>query len=286
MIYVSAYIKNDSEELLCTDKPIIINSAGYCHCIDKHLNTTYRKEGREDYQILYVAKGKAYFEMKGKEVLIEEGEIVIYKPYEEQNYRYDLNDKSNIYWIHFSGNNVEKLLNNIELASDMVYNIGFKEKYIKLWEDIIMEIQSNRLYYNEIINGYLTELLVCMARGVYEYKNNLSKTHEIIQKAISDMHNTQNNSMNVKLYAKNYNMSVCWFIKNFKEITGMTPNQYISRVKVNKAKELLIETGFNITEVAYMLGFESPFYFSKVFKKITGVPPKEWKTTSKIKNSR
>ena len=47
-------------------------------------------------------------------------------------------------------------------------------------------------------------------------------------------------------------------------------------MKINKAKELLINDNFKVYEVSDILGFESAFYFSKVFKKITGYSPKEY----------
>lgn len=281
MIYVSAYLKDDSDYLLCTSKPLFVNSIGYYHNIDTTFNSVYREIGREDYQIIYVSKGKGYFIFNEKEHTIEEGSIVIYKPNEKQNYMYKSTDKSNIYWIHFSGKEVCNILNKFEIYDNNIYNIGFNDEYIKIWEKIILEIQKKELHFEYIIQSELSKLLILMARGIYEHKNNFSKTHELVQIAINKMHQEQYKNIMISDYAKEYNMSVCWFIKNFKEITGMTPNKYISHMKINKAKELLFDTGLNITEISDMLGFESPFYFSKVFKKIIGQSPKEWKNTAK-----
>ena len=57
----------------------------------------------------------------------------------------------------------------------------------------------------------------------------------------------------------------------------MTPGQYMTHIKISKAKSLLTDTQLNISQVADLLGFKSAFYFSKTFKKVTGVTPRDWK---------
>jgi two-component system response regulator YesN len=62
----------------------------------------------------------------------------------------------------------------------------------------------------------------------------------------------------------------------FKKTCGVGFSEYISQVKVSRAKTMLLEQDMKVYEVADPLGFESAFYFSKVFKKITGVSPREF----------
>ncbi|MFA6506492.1 MAG: helix-turn-helix domain-containing protein [Treponemataceae bacterium] len=61
----------------------------------------------------------------------------------------------------------------------------------------------------------------------------------------------------------------------FSEHTGMTVKEYIHRIRIRKATDLLATGGFNVAEAAYRSGFDDVFYFSKVFKKITGYPPSD-----------
>ncbi|MDL2256554.1 AraC family transcriptional regulator, partial [Parabacteroides sp. OttesenSCG-928-K15] len=62
-----------------------------------------------------------------------------------------------------------------------------------------------------------------------------------------------------------------------KDITGMTPNEYILHMKMAKATLLLKETTLTISEIAYQLGFSIPAYFSKCFKKQFGVTPADYR---------
>lgn len=59
----------------------------------------------------------------------------------------------------------------------------------------------------------------------------------------------------------------------FKQSTGMTPNDYLQRLRVKKAGELLTRTGRTITEIAQATGYSSSQYFCNVFRKYTGTTP-------------
>lgn len=68
----------------------------------------------------------------------------------------------------------------------------------------------------------------------------------------------------------------------FKEVTGTSPVNYLIRVRINKAKELL-KDGYRVSEVAPMVGFNDVFYFSKSFKKYEGMAPSKYKTESGLR---
>jgi transcriptional regulator GlxA family with amidase domain len=66
-------------------------------------------------------------------------------------------------------------------------------------------------------------------------------------------------------------------IRQFKRGTRMTPLRYLNQSRVDKAKELLQYTTFNVSEVSQQVGFKSIFHFSKVFRQISGRNPSEFK---------
>lgn len=83
--------------------------------------------------------------------------------------------------------------------------------------------------------------------------------------------------ISIEEYAKNQHMSVCWFIRCFKRYMGMTPLQYVTSIRITKAKDLLKNTAFTIQEVGRLVGYENPLYFSRIFKKQTGHSPSEYR---------
>jgi len=73
------------------------------------------------------------------------------------------------------------------------------------------------------------------------------------------------------------------FSRNFSKATGMAPKQYIERVLLNMASDLLIEQDCLAREVAFRLGFANEFYFSRFFRKHTGLPPKQYQRQNRIR---
>lgn len=66
------------------------------------------------------------------------------------------------------------------------------------------------------------------------------------------------------------------FYKKVRGVTGYTPNDYIRVIRLKKAAELLKAGEMNVSEIAYAVGFDNPYYFSKCFKAQFGVPPSQY----------
>lgn len=71
----------------------------------------------------------------------------------------------------------------------------------------------------------------------------------------------------------------------FKRETGLAPNDYLQRLRVQKALESLGATDLSVTEIAHALGFSSSQYFSKVFRKYQGRTPTEWRHRKKAERA-
>lgn len=77
--------------------------------------------------------------------------------------------------------------------------------------------------------------------------------------------------------AKQLMVSYSKFRKDFKQVTGMSPNQYHLELRLGKASELLRASNLPVIEVADQTGFETLFYFSRIFKKKFNVSPREYR---------
>ena len=83
--------------------------------------------------------------------------------------------------------------------------------------------------------------------------------------------------INISEFAQSRHMSVSWFIRNFKEYTNVTPTQYILSLRISNAQTLLETTNYNVTEIAEIVGYDNPLYFSRIFKKQSGMSPSEFR---------
>ncbi|MBD1382890.1 response regulator [Metabacillus arenae] len=71
-------------------------------------------------------------------------------------------------------------------------------------------------------------------------------------------------------------LSPTYFTKLFKEETGQTFIDYLTEIRMNKAKELLQTREYSLKEITYLVGYKDPNYFSRVFKKVVGCAPKRF----------
>ena len=76
---------------------------------------------------------------------------------------------------------------------------------------------------------------------------------------------------------RHVNLSRFYFCKLFKRATGMTLTEYVSRVRVERAKSLLVDPSLRISEIVFSAGFGSIPQFNSVFKRIVGMPPTDYR---------
>ena len=77
--------------------------------------------------------------------------------------------------------------------------------------------------------------------------------------------------------AKSVNTSTFYFCKMFKKVTGINFTDYLSRVRIEKSKNLLLNPNLRVSEIAFEVGFQSLTHFNRVFKKILGQSPTEYR---------
>lgn len=88
--------------------------------------------------------------------------------------------------------------------------------------------------------------------------------------------NLENENLSVNDLSKHLNVSRFTLNRRFKKVNNSTPNFYIQKIRLEKAKELIKNKVANVTEIAFKVGFSSTTYFSYSFKKEFGLTPKEY----------
>ncbi len=87
----------------------------------------------------------------------------------------------------------------------------------------------------------------------------------------------QGEDLSLGQVAKAVNTSTFYFCKLFKRVTGINFTDYLSRVRIEKAKNLLLNPSLRISEIAFEVGFQSLTHFNRVFKKIIGQSPTQYR---------
>ena len=84
-------------------------------------------------------------------------------------------------------------------------------------------------------------------------------------------------NLRIEAYAKMTNRSVSSFKRDFQSLFHTTPGRWLTEKKLEKARELLLQTGNSISDVAFDSGFENTAHFSRLFKQKTGITPMEYR---------
>jgi len=98
-----------------------------------------------------------------------------------------------------------------------------------------------------------------------------------VTRAKQFIHENQTEDLSLGQVAKAVNTSIFYFCKMFKKATGLNFTDYVSRIRVEKAKNLLLNRNLRVSEIAYEVGFQSLTHFNRVFKKIMGQSPTEYR---------
>ncbi len=83
--------------------------------------------------------------------------------------------------------------------------------------------------------------------------------------------------------ARAMHVSTFYFCKMFKKSTGVTFTEYLSRVRVEKAKNLLLNPHLRVSEIAYDVGFQSLTHFNRVFRQVVGQSPSEYRESKSVR---
>ena len=273
-----AYLGEAHEDIVDNSKPILVTAAGYYRVHTSEVIETDRPNGRGDYQLLYISAGKLHLYVDGEERIITKGNMLLFRPGETQIYNLYSADKPETYWVHFTGSDVDTLLDYYGMPKDEnVFFTGTSPDYQWLFKQMIQELQLCRVNYEDLLNMNLRHIFLMINRFLKEGTELDSDALNEVERATHYFNENYNQNICIKDYAADRHMSDCWFNRTFKKVTKVTPMQYIIQLRMTNALNLLEHTNYNIIQVANAVGYDDAYYFSRLFKKNVGVAPTEYR---------
>jgi AraC family transcriptional regulator of arabinose operon len=259
------------------DSLLTVNCCGYQKLITIDLNRK-REQGRVDYQLIYLVGGKGTFYFNHQSQEVHKGQIVLYAPNEPQTYTYFAKDATEAYWIHFTGHGVQDYLQQCGLLDASIQTVGLVDEVGELFKRIIRELNMKKPFNEHVTTAYLLTLLALLGRRLQRTENQGKDDHHSdIHMIMEIMHENYSQHLVVSELAKKCNLSLFRFIHKFKDVTGTTPGKYVTNIRINEAKKMLAETSLHVKEVASIVGYDNPLYFSRVFCQAVGIPPSRYK---------
>ena len=147
---------------------------------------TWRPRGRLDFQLIYIAAGKAHFHFgrnSEEETIVHAGHMVLYRPKEPQKYEYYAEDQTEVYWVHFTGSDVTNILRSYGLTDDKkVFYCGSGPSYQNLFRAMINELQMCKDSYQEMLEMYLRQIFIKLQRY---FNNSIRIDNPVLQKLLT-----------------------------------------------------------------------------------------------------
>jgi len=293
------------EKLLPKAWESLLNSSNFLPVIVKTIeriqDITWSMEPNrhENYETVYMKKGYAVFEIAGQPVPLGPNDIIIIKPMQYHKFIVKSESGCEFIVLNFKFENkidgeysevpLEDFLNFVssrETGPFITLKVSQKNEIIVLLNRILKERESVEPG-SEFLNYLLVmELFVLLSRALkMEWENSIKtkspKLKELIGIAINFIHTNFERDISLGDIAKFVFLSPSYFTRAFKEETGMSPINYVLKVRIERAKELLTDTGFKISDIALSVGFSNQQRFNEMFKKFTHLTPLQYRKKSK-----
>ncbi|NMB34651.1 MAG: AraC family transcriptional regulator [Clostridium sp.] len=271
--------------------PVIVKTIERFHDPSWHMEPNIHK----DFEMVYIKKGRAVFEIAGYPAEIGPNDIIIIKP--NQPHKFIVKSEPGCEFIvlsfkfvnnfadRYSGVSLDDFLNfvrNEETGAFITLKVNQKNGIITILNRILSE-KENPDIGSEFLNYLLVmELFVLISRALkMEWENSIKnkspKLKELIQAAVNYIHNNYERNISLGDVARFVFLSTSYFTRAFKEEVGISPINYLLKHRVERAKELLGETDKKVSEIALCVGFSNQQRFNVIFKKYANLTPLQYR---------
>ena len=175
--------------------------------------------------------------------------------------------KKSDYLNSFNIRSAFKLNNQIYFSSIFSQTKLADEAYLYEYEQLALDCSS--------FNTMLDEILTCISHHASTSTPNMPVVYPStsFMKIVRHLNASYATDISLKSISTLFNMNSNYLSQLFKSETGMTYSQYITELRINKAKQLIKESRLSLSEISECVGFNDYFYFIKKFKKVVGVTP-------------
>lgn len=232
-----------------------------------------KEEDRTYYALHYVTHGRGKLVYNNKEYVLKKGDMFLVSPKSEMTY-FAVN-QWNYYWVNVSGSKVNGLLSDV----------GFEEFFIRKGveddeiERAFRHMTSAVEFSDEIsaIGWFLVMLgrLGSLDRRKFDGRRMFERHVDAAIQYI--LYNYYYPEFSLDSLAGNLAISKNYLCKIFRDRTGKTPFEYLIEVRLENARKRLEQSDAPIQEIAKVVGYRDPLYFSKEFRKKYGLSPMQYR---------
>jgi AraC-like DNA-binding protein len=239
--------------------------------------------------IIYVLSGTCTYNIEGLFYHVGKGDIILCNP--EVRHGKILEESEALTELHIGFNNlyIRDLPKNCIVKNDScpVINLPQLEYDLyKCFDEMLQEQEKNEPGWELMLKAQFMRLLILILKGTRSEKRNEIQENlnlesyerqQVVSTIVSFLNENYMKEVSLGRISKNMYLSPVYISKIFKEETGDSPINYLIRIRLAKARELLHEGNLPVKAVAKNVGYNDAYYFSKLYKKYYGHPPSRYK---------
>ena len=227
-------------------------------------------------ELTYVDQGALHSVVNGQDLLLKQGDLVIYGPDQWHMQYADIGVAPRYVTITFEirGADLTPLLNR---------RLGAPQNVVSILQTMLREQERMDDFSNDIILAQLKLLLLQLLRetvaprgGRLQASNAIHAENEIIRQAQQFISSHIREKLSVPLVARQVDVSPSYLTALFHKNLQISPGEYIRRIKLQESKQMIRENNLNFTEIAAELQYSTVHHFSRQFKEKFGMTPTEY----------
>lgn len=243
-----------------------------------------------DYEIYFLISGNRKYFIQNTIYTLQPNQIVIFKPNLPHQVTVNLNIPYERRLLYLTPQLFTEILNNNSclksIADTQFFNLKKEDfdKALSFLEKIEEEVKNNDKYSLDNIRNIVAELLIFIDRHNDTSDIIINKSDLRIQLAIDYIIDHYSEPITLNDCAKIASMNYHAFSKAFQKTTAISFKDFLTKIRIDKACELLETTDFSITKIAELVGFSSDNYFSTTFKALHKISPTAYRNQYKKAN--
>ena len=265
--------------------------AAYYYREFKEFNMDFHSHNRVE--IMYVLKGKCLVETNNRSFRMKNGDFILLDANIPHNLAVDKDFPCRMLNIEFIFAEENFCLPSISMlagnCAELKELFERREPFILLkdsdeiysvMKNLIIELDGQNSVNSLIIQLLLSQLLIMISRLAFETgRNSPEKTDIYIKKAVQYIQHNYDRDLKVKDIAEAVNLHPIYFHRIFKSGIGCSVMEYVTKLRMEKAKMLLARTDIPIIDISGYIGINSRQHFSYLFRKSTGIAPSRFRKT-------
>ncbi len=229
------------------------------------------------YVIEYPLAGRCRLAINHKEYVLEKGVVAGFAPGDAHDYTVDPEEPMEHYFVAFTGEGAGELFAKSSLAENKRLVLFDPHGMGRLFDRLMEAGFAKRDYAQELCVCYLRAFLLELSANLERPRAAVSHSRRTYQRCREYIDGHFSLPISPGDVAGNCGVNVRYMSRLFRQFQAITPQEYIKRLRLNKAATLLLSSEYSIKEIAALCGFSDPYYFSRAFKDFHSRSPQKYR---------